>query len=131
MQAHPAWPADWRGIFFADYVHQWLRVIKFDSDGMPTGVELFDQTAGPIVSLTVDPVTGDLLAIRWDSQPIRYSPPRNPCPADFDGNGSVGGADLGLMLAAWGGPNGDLDGDGTTSGSDLGLLLSAWGNCTG
>ena len=63
MQAHPAWPADWRGIFFADYVHQWLRVIKFDSDGMPTGVELFDQTAGPIVSLTVDPVTGDLLAI--------------------------------------------------------------------
>ncbi len=130
MQTHPAWPAEWRGIFFADYVHQWLRVIKFDADGNPTGVELFDQTAGAIVALAADPVTGDLITIRWSSQPIRYSPPANPCPPDFDGNGVVGGADLGLMLAAWGGPNCDLDGDGTTSGADLGLLLASWGDCT-
>ena len=52
------------------------------------------------------------------------------CPADLDGDGSVGGADLGLLLGAWGasGP-GDLDGSGTVNGSDLGLLLGAWGAC--
>ena len=131
MQNHAAWPVEWRGIFFADFVYQWIRLLKFDANGVPTSVELFDQTAGPIVSLTVDPVTGDLLAIRWSSQPLRYSPPANPCPADFNGDGIVGGADLGLLLAAWGSPRGDLDGDGTTSGADIGLLLAAWGDCTG
>jgi hypothetical protein len=40
----------------------------------------------------------------------------------------VNGADLGLLLGAWGstGP-GDLNGDGTVNGADLGLLLGAWG----
>ncbi|MFB0987158.1 MAG: hypothetical protein QMB94_12740, partial [Phycisphaerales bacterium] len=131
MQNHAAWPVEWRGIFFADFVYQWIRLLKFDANGVPTSVELFDQTAGPIVSLTVDPVTGDLLAIRWNSQPIRYSPPTIPCPPDFNGDGIVGGADLGLLLAAWGSSRGDLDGDGTTSGADIGLLLAAWGDCTG
>jgi hypothetical protein len=51
------------------------------------------------------------------------------CPADFDSNGSVDGADLGMLLAAWETPAGDLNGDNTTDGADLGLLLSAWGDC--
>ena len=38
-------------------------------------------------------------------------------------------ADLGLLLAAWGGAGGDLNGDGVTDGGDLGLLLSYWGDC--
>ncbi len=51
-----------------------------------------------------------------------------PNPADLDGDGIVGGADLGLLLAAWGSddPFADLDGDGVVDGSDLGLLLQAW-----
>jgi hypothetical protein len=50
-------------------------------------------------------------------------------PADLDGDGSVGAADLSLLLAAWGtsGP-GDLDGDGAVTAADLGLLLAAWGS---
>jgi hypothetical protein len=33
-----------------------------------------------------------------------------------------------MLLANWGNPGqGDLDGDGTVSGSDLGILLSSWG----
>ncbi|HMN95676.1 MAG TPA: M12 family metallo-peptidase [Phycisphaerales bacterium] len=50
--------------------------------------------------------------------------------ADLDGNGIVDGADLGLLLGAWGtqGAGGaDLDGSGTVDGADLGLLLGAWG----
>lgn len=51
-------------------------------------------------------------------------------PADFNGDGRVDGADLGLLLASWGkcpapcAP--DLTGDGTVDGADLGLLLAAW-----
>lgn len=55
-----------------------------------------------------------------------------PCPADFDGNGAVDGADLGSMLGAWGACaacTADLDHDGAVTGDDLGLLLSAWGPC--
>lgn len=47
--------------------------------------------------------------------------------ADLDCNGSVDGADLGLMLGAWGTAGADLDGDGVTDGADLGILLGAWG----
>lgn len=52
-----------------------------------------------------------------------------PCPADFDGNGVVDGADLGELLALWGTPDGDLSGDGNTDGADLGEVLAAWGAC--
>jgi hypothetical protein len=49
-------------------------------------------------------------------------------PADLNGDGVVSGADLGLLLGAWGLPGpADLNGDGTVSGADLGLLLGVWG----
>ena len=53
------------------------------------------------------------------------------CPADLDGNGSVGSGDLGVLLAAWGAAGGsaDLDGSGTVGSGDLGVLLAAWGPC--
>ncbi len=51
-------------------------------------------------------------------------------PGDLNGDGLVNGADLGLMLVAWG-PCGrdciaDLDGNGVVNGADLGLLLVDW-----
>lgn len=49
-----------------------------------------------------------------------------PNPADLNGDGAVNGADLGILLAAWGTNGGDLDGDGDTDGADLGILLAAW-----
>ena len=49
-------------------------------------------------------------------------------PGDLTGDGRVDGADLGLMLAAWGnsGHPADLDGSGMVDGADLGLLLAWW-----
>ncbi|MFO0875682.1 MAG: hypothetical protein U0575_17185 [Phycisphaerales bacterium] len=49
-------------------------------------------------------------------------------PWDLDGNGVVNGADLGILLGAWGtsGPTADLNGDGIVDGADLGILLGAW-----
>lgn len=56
-----------------------------------------------------------------------------PCPADLNGDGVVNGADLGVMLAAWGvcpAPcASDLNHDGVVDGADLGVLLAAWGPC--
>lgn len=52
-----------------------------------------------------------------------------PCPADFDGDGSVGAPDLSVVLAAWNTPGADLDGDGNTGASDLAVILGAWGDC--
>ena len=52
------------------------------------------------------------------------------CPGDFNLDNIRNGADLGLMLGAWG--NGgctDIDGNGITDGGDLGLLLGGWGLC--
>ena len=68
-----------------------------------------------------DPV-GDLAIIDTDDR---------PCPGDLNGDGKVDGADMGLMLGAWGAsdPAADLDGDGDVDGADLGLLLGAWGAC--
>ena len=56
------------------------------------------------------------------------------CPADLNCDGVVNGADLGLMLGAWGvcgkGPCiADLNDDGHVNGADLGLLLGGWGVC--
>ena len=56
-------------------------------------------------------------------------PEGSPCPADYDGDGAVGGTDLTTLLAAWGTPAGDIDGDSNTSGTDLTTLLAAWGPC--
>lgn len=55
------------------------------------------------------------------------------CP-DLDGDGTIGGADLGLVLANWGPvgalPAADLNGDSRVDGADLALILSAWGPCS-
>ena len=52
-----------------------------------------------------------------------------PCPADLDGDGVIGGADIALLLGSWSTAEGDLDGDGTTGGSDLATVLGSWGPC--
>ncbi|MHC4306175.1 MAG: hypothetical protein ACYSW2_17105 [Planctomycetota bacterium] len=61
-----------------------------------------------------------------------------PCPADIDGNLSVGINDFLLMLAVWGQCSdpptpcpADVDGDGTVGIIDFLLLLAAWGPCPG
>jgi hypothetical protein len=61
-------------------------------------------------------------------------PPPPSCPADLNQDRVVNGADLGLMLGAWGPcPStpcaADLNLDGVVNGADLGLMLGAWGPC--
>ncbi|MFO0874153.1 MAG: right-handed parallel beta-helix repeat-containing protein [Phycisphaerales bacterium] len=59
-----------------------------------------------------------------ESQPV----PTACIPADLDCDGDIDGADLGILLGAWGSDDddADVDGDGIVGGGDLGLLLGAW-----
>jgi hypothetical protein len=54
-----------------------------------------------------------------------------PCPADLNGDGSVGATDLAEVLAAWGtnDPIIDLNDDGSVGAADLAVLLAGWGVC--
>jgi hypothetical protein len=50
-----------------------------------------------------------------------------PIIGDLDGNGIVNGADMGILLGAWGTLTYDLDHDGgPVAGGDLGVLLGNW-----
>lgn len=53
-----------------------------------------------------------------------------PPVVDLNGDGSVDGADLGLLLGNWGCTgldcDGDLNGDNVVDGADLGLMLGDW-----
>jgi len=80
-------------------------------------------------SATTGAVSGSLV-IDGPNQP----PPS--CLGDLNLDYVVNGADLGLLLGAWGacpggtpGCIGDLNNDGVVNGADLGLLLGAWGAC--
>ncbi len=54
------------------------------------------------------------------------------CQGDLNNDRLVGGADLGMLLGAWGACGvcaADLDGSGIVDGTDLVLLLGTWGAC--
>lgn len=61
----------------------------------------------------------------WSACPV--------CAADLNNDGSVSGADLGVLIGSWGGCaagcQSDLNQDGVVNGPDLGLLLGSWGPC--
>ncbi|MDZ4829060.1 MAG: hypothetical protein SGJ09_02540 [Phycisphaerae bacterium] len=74
-----------------------------------------DLGSGSLVEAGVD----DFLVIGYDCTTAILG--------DLNGDGSVSGSDLGILLGGWGtsGP-GDLDGDGIVGGADLGILLGGW-----
>ena len=77
------------------------------------------------VADTCDIARGDSLDLNGNGIPDECE----PVPGDLNGDGIVDGADLGIMLGAWGecdGCDADLNGDGTVDGGDLGVLLGNW-----
>lgn len=93
-----------------------LYNFRFVADAPPTrgtatlGLFAPGEAADPVVSVPV--------------------PGAAPCAiADLDCNGMVDGADLGVLLGAWGSgvSPADLNGDGVVDGADLGVMLGAWG----
>jgi len=50
---------------------------------------------------------------------------------DFDGDGTLGSADVEAFWGVASGRRGDLDGDGAVGGSDLAAMLASWGSSQG
>lgn len=92
----------------------------------PDGDGIADQIKP--VSLEVD--MNQFMNVRiFDERfkPLESQPETSP--ADFNGDGSVDGSDLGHLLGEWGfnpGSTADLNGDGMVDGSDMGMFLSYW-----
>ncbi len=99
------WSADCNGDGIVDY-GQILQghLPDTNSSGIPDGCECTDSPALPAC-----------------------------CIGNLNGDSAVDGADLGILLNAWGtcaAPcAADLNRDGFVDGSDLGLLLGNWGSC--
>ena len=57
----------------------------------------------------------------------------DPVPVDITHDGKVDGADLSMVLWAWGttNPACDLDESGTVDGADLGMVIACWGTVPG
>ncbi|MFG0274649.1 MAG: autotransporter-associated beta strand repeat-containing protein [Phycisphaerales bacterium] len=95
--------------------------------------DVFEIVSAPSISGLFDTVNiGPNLELEITSTNVTLSAINiaPACEADLDGSGAVDGADLGLLLGAWGGSGAeDLNGDGAVDGADLGLLLGDWGPC--
>ncbi len=93
--------------------------ITVDHDGLPRRVDIASTADTGVGAPVVDMGA-------FETQ----VPPPPACLADVNADGTVDGADLGLLVGNWGGSGaGDIDASGTVDGADLGLLLSAWGAC--
>ncbi len=86
----------------------------------PTGYVGFTSATGA--------AWGDHDVVYWE-----YTPFSPVCVGDFDGNGQVDGADLGVLLGSWGTNLAafDLNGDTLVDGQDVGVFLGNWGRCPG
>lgn len=96
-----------------------VRAFAVFNDGLCRGADLW--VAGAFATSPAN----DKYVARWAGCPIGGS----GIIGDFDGDGGVNGADLGILLSQWGacaGCSADLNCDGTVSGADLGDLLSRW-----
>ncbi|MCH2162496.1 MAG: hypothetical protein MK085_11575 [Phycisphaerales bacterium] len=94
------------------------------SDSLQRWGDYFDCTVDPVDERTFW-MTGETQTSNgWQTQIITFT---IGLPADLNGDGNVDGADLGLLLNAWGTPGpGDLDGSGLVDGGDIGLMLVEW-----
>ncbi len=108
-----------------------LSTYRLTADGAWHLGDSLPLPSGSTESLISVAVGGPLVCVARSTSMLVYGElPPSACPADFDGDGEVGGADISFVLSSWGdSPFGDLSGDGVTDGVDLATMLSAWGAC--
>jgi len=109
----------------------WSRVVRRDL-GLPICADLADRSIVGMRWRIHKTGTGSVSLSTGPNSGVWFL--RGPCllAGDLNGDGVVDGADLGLLLTAWGacpsigGCLADLNGDCIVDGADLGLLLGAW-----
>jgi hypothetical protein len=114
-------PGNWYCIFNSDaekYDESYENLGPLFVETEPTAWDGFGQSASFVL-----PAYTALVFSRTE-----HNPPDPFDPADINRDGLVNGADLALVLVAWGtdGPDGDINKDGLVNGADLALILVAW-----
>ena len=114
-------------------ISAYSSALNLTNTGLPLTQELIAGQAYKLVMGSYSATSGSISGSLVIDGPAQ--PPAS-CLGDLNLDGVVTGADLGLMLGAWGacpggtpGCLGDLNLDGVVNGADLGLLLGAWGPC--
>lgn len=105
------------------------KLLEVTRSGQVLGSFDFSAIASDAEGVTIGP-DGTIYVVGETPKLYVLTTAAPPCPADLNGDGSVGGADLAILLGTWGtsGPA-DLDGDGAVTSADLAILLGAWGPC--
>lgn len=121
-----------------EFVYRW-NVATGEATLRANGQLLFSHTTTASGALfaanlfaTTDSSPGTANAFGYfDDLRISAELPTAACPADLDADGTTGGSDLTILLAAWGSQSGpaDINADGQVNGTDLAALLAAWGAC--
>ncbi|MBS0195994.1 MAG: hypothetical protein JSR77_04475 [Planctomycetes bacterium] len=91
-----------------------------------TGNSLYDLDAANDCNIVAAPYTSKWLFGIYDGG-------STPCPADFNQDGGIDGADVDAFFAAWesGDPSADVNQDGGVDGADVSVFFAAWeaGGC--
>ncbi len=99
----------------------------------PISIGFLEVGAGEVVFLSDFNTWDSDMIFGFDNQALWENLfEHSACPADLDGDGTVGASDLLSLLVQWGDDPGgppDFDGDGTVGSSDLLILLANWGSC--
>lgn len=134
---NPQFAAD--SVLISEYSTGQIVAYEIDAAGDPVVAtkRTFISGLGGAEGAAIDPLTGDFIFSTFGggNQVIVVSgfTVSESCVGDIDANQEVDGADLGLLLGAWGDCDQcteDLNGDCLVDGADLGVLLSSWGACS-
>lgn len=96
------------------------------------GLVVWLSPAGPLYSVRaadfLPQCPGEEIVVAGKGGAVTLVAPRIAAATDLNCDGVVNGADLGILLAAWGesGVPADINGDGVVDGADLGILLTGW-----
>lgn len=110
------------------------ELLPFDA-GTDNGVSYLGPDSDTVPQIPIASLVGYPVSAEGET-PLPFATMRftrllvPPCPADFDGSGTVDGADLAVVLVQWGtSGDADLNADGQVDGADLARVLVAWGGC--
>jgi len=124
------YPGAFRGLFHADFLQGWIRVLKVDAANEYVGVVPFATDANGAVDFAIDPLTGDMCMLEYGgSRVVRFHSTIGP--GDVNADGVVNVADLLGVIGGWGPCNNppcdsDANGDGTTNVQDLLEVIGNW-----
>ena len=101
-------------VYYQTTTREYIEFLRDANVTNSTGLDAYNAWVG----------AGKSAPVAMDSAAIALTP---AVPGDINGDGSVNGSDLALLLGNWGGSGtGDINGDGTVNGGDLAILLGNW-----